>query len=142
VTITSRTRSPQSGPTPSCCTRWRKSSRQDQPAPQGNQGLDAARYVPWSDAPQLPRFFEDGSPGAPSSPRSAAIGKIALVVNLLTEDNLPSYTTRSPPSSAVTAPWGTWVHRWTAEENRHGIVMRDYLSPPAAVDPDELERFG
>ena len=23
--------------------------------------------------------------------------------------------------------WGTWVHRWTAEEGRHGIAIRDYL---------------
>ena len=24
-------------------------------------------------------------------------------------------------------PWGYWVNRWTAEENRHGISIRDYL---------------
>ncbi|MGH1556046.1 acyl-ACP desaturase [Streptomyces sp. L7] len=37
--------------------------------------------------------------------------------------------------------WGTWVHRWTAEEGRHGIVMRDYLLASRAVDPDKLEAF-
>ncbi len=37
--------------------------------------------------------------------------------------------------------WGTWVHRWTAEEGRHGIVMRDYLLTSRAVDPDKLEQF-
>ena len=36
--------------------------------------------------------------------------------------------------------WGTWVHRWTAEEGRHSICMRDYLLVTRAVDPVELER--
>jgi Fatty acid desaturase len=22
--------------------------------------------------------------------------------------------------------WGTWIGRWTAEEGRHGIAIRDY----------------
>lgn len=33
------------------------------------------------------------------------------------------------------------MHRWTAEEGRHGIVMRDYLLTSRAVDPDKLEQF-
>ena len=37
--------------------------------------------------------------------------------------------------------WGTWVNRWTAEENRHGIALRDYLVVTRAVDPVELERL-
>jgi acyl-[acyl-carrier-protein] desaturase len=32
------------------------------------------------------------------------------------------------------------VHRWTAEEGRHGIAIRDYLLATRAVDPVELER--
>jgi acyl-[acyl-carrier-protein] desaturase len=32
------------------------------------------------------------------------------------------------------------VHRWTAEEGRHGIALRDYLTVTRAVDPVELER--
>jgi acyl-[acyl-carrier-protein] desaturase len=36
--------------------------------------------------------------------------------------------------------WGTWVHRWTAEEGRHGIAIRDYLLATRAVDPIALER--
>ena len=31
-------------------------------------------------------------------------------------------------------------HRWTAEEGRHGIAIRDYLLVTRAVDPVELER--
>jgi acyl-[acyl-carrier-protein] desaturase len=32
------------------------------------------------------------------------------------------------------------VHRWTAEEGRHGIAIRDYLTVSRAVDPIALER--
>jgi acyl-[acyl-carrier-protein] desaturase len=37
--------------------------------------------------------------------------------------------------------WGTWVNRWTAEENRHGIALRDYLVVTRAIDPVELEKL-
>ncbi|PWQ89270.1 acyl-ACP desaturase, partial [Enterococcus faecium] len=36
-------------------------------------------------------------------------------------------------------PWGFWVNRWTAEETRHGIALRDYLIVTRNVDPVELE---
>ena len=32
------------------------------------------------------------------------------------------------------------MHRWTAEEGRHGIAIRDYLTVTRAVDPVALER--
>ena len=35
--------------------------------------------------------------------------------------------------------WGNWINRWTAEESRHGIVLRDYLMATRGVDPNELE---
>jgi acyl-[acyl-carrier-protein] desaturase len=37
--------------------------------------------------------------------------------------------------------WGQWVNRWTAEENRHGIALRDYLVVTRAVDPVQLEEL-
>ncbi len=63
------------------------------------------------------------------------------MVNLLTEDNLPSYHHEIASLFGRDGAWGTWVHRWTAEEGRHGIVMRDYLLTSRAVDPDKLEQF-
>ncbi|WP_329125895.1 acyl-ACP desaturase [Streptomyces sp. NBC_01465] len=98
-------------------------------------------YVPWGDARNFPGFFEDGVAWEPEQSKVSSIGKIALVVNLLTEDNLPSYHHEIATLFGRDGAWGTWVHRWTAEENRHGIVMRDYLLASRAVDPDELERF-
>src|SRR5699024_8599295 len=38
------------------------------------------------------------------------------------------------------AAWGSWVHRWTAEEGRHGYAIRDYLLVKRAVDPVALEQ--
>jgi acyl-[acyl-carrier-protein] desaturase len=68
------------------------------------------------------------------------VGRTALIVNLLTEDNLPSYHYEIARVFTRERAWGTWVHRWTAEEGRHGIAIRDYLLATRAVDPDELER--
>jgi acyl-[acyl-carrier-protein] desaturase len=68
------------------------------------------------------------------------VGRIALTLNLLTEDNLPSYHFEIGRMFGRDGAWGTWVHRWTAEEGRHGIAIRDYLMAARAVDPVSLER--
>jgi acyl-[acyl-carrier-protein] desaturase len=97
-------------------------------------------YVPWSDG----RNFDGvmgGEAWAPDQSKVSDVGRIALVVNLLTEDNLPSYHHEIAALFGRDGAWGTWVHRWTAEEGRHGIVMRDYLLTSRAVDPVQLERF-
>jgi acyl-[acyl-carrier-protein] desaturase len=97
-------------------------------------------YVPWSDG----RNFDGvlgGDAWAPEQSTVSDIGRIALVVNLLTEDNLPSYHHEIASLFGRDGAWGTWVHRWTAEEGRHGGVMRDYLLTSRAVDPVQLERF-
>ncbi len=63
----------------------------------------------------------------------------ALVLNLLTEDNLPYYhfsiASQFPKDSAI----GRWTRRWTAEENQHAIVIRDYLMISRNCDPTALE---
>ncbi|WP_329379054.1 acyl-ACP desaturase [Streptomyces sp. NBC_01716] len=98
-------------------------------------------YVPWSDARNFPGFFEDGTAWEAEQSKVTDLGKVALVVNLLTEDNLPSYHHEIASLFGRDGAWGTWVHRWTAEEGRHGIVLRDYLLASRAVDPDRLEQF-
>lgn len=64
----------------------------------------------------------------------------ALVVNLLTEDNLPYYFRSVERMFGKEGPWGTWVRRWTAEEGRHSMVIYGYLTVTRAVDPVALER--
>ncbi|MDX6206120.1 MAG: acyl-[acyl-carrier-protein] desaturase [Frankiales bacterium] len=92
-------------------------------------------YVPWS----LGRDF-DGDPYDVSQSRLSAPARVAMEVNLLTEDNLPSYHREIATMFGRDGAWGTWVHRWTAEEGRHAYVMRDYLLVTRGVDPAELER--
>jgi acyl-[acyl-carrier-protein] desaturase len=64
----------------------------------------------------------------------------ALIVNLLTEDNLPYYTTEITRLFGLDHAWGAWNRRWTAEEGRHAIVIRDYLTVTGSCDPYVLER--
>ena len=64
----------------------------------------------------------------------------ALFVNLLTEDNLPYYFSTINRMFGADGAWGTWARRWTAEEGRHSIAIRDYLMVTRLLDPRELER--
>ncbi|MFF4573281.1 acyl-ACP desaturase [Streptomyces sp. NPDC001410] len=96
-------------------------------------------YVPWSQG----RDFDGPLGGEPWSPEQSPlteVGRVALVVNLLTEDNLPSYHHEIATLFGRDGAWGTWVHRWTAEEARHSMVLRDYLLATRAVDPAALEQ--
>jgi acyl-[acyl-carrier-protein] desaturase len=96
-------------------------------------------YVPWSEG----RNFDGvlgGEPWSVEQSKVPGIARTALVLNLLTEDNLPSYHYEIAAIFGRDGAWGEWVHRWTAEEGRHGAVIRDYLLTTRAVDPVELER--
>jgi acyl-[acyl-carrier-protein] desaturase len=96
-------------------------------------------YVPWSDG----RTFDGllgGEAWTPEDSTLPDVARTALIVNLLTEDNLPSYHHEIASLFGRDGAWGTWVHRWTAEEGRHGIAIRDYLTVTRAVDPIALER--
>jgi len=93
-------------------------------------------YVPYSQG----RDF-DLEPWTPDQPRLTGVAQLAFEVNLLTEDNLPSYhyEIRRMFGKRDSA-WMNWVHRWTAEEGRHAIVLRDYLVVTRNIDPVQLER--
>ena len=91
--------------------------------------------VPWSRG----RDFEPGYEwDAEEFPLPRAV-RSALLVNLLTEDNLPYYFATI---DRVLAHEGfrEWSRRWTAEEMRHAMVIRDYLTVTRALDPNALER--
>jgi acyl-[acyl-carrier-protein] desaturase len=64
----------------------------------------------------------------------------ALFVNVLTEDNLPYYFASISHLFGRNGAWGYWTRRWTAEEGRHSIVLRDYLITSGHIDPVTLER--
>ncbi len=64
----------------------------------------------------------------------------SLIVNLLTEDNLPYYFRTIERMFGADGIWGTWARRWTAEEGRHSMAIYGYLMVTRAVDPVDLER--
>ena len=95
-------------------------------------------YVPWSEG----RTFAgplNGDAWEAKDSKLTPIAQDSLILNLLTEDNLPSYHTEIAVSMSRDGAWNSWLNRWTAEEGRHGIVLRDYLMATRGVDPDELE---
>ncbi|MEU2059706.1 acyl-ACP desaturase [Streptomyces sp. NPDC013455] len=97
-------------------------------------------YVPWDRGRNFGGVL-GGEEWSPEQSRLSEIARTALVVNLLTEDNLPSYHHSRAELFGLEGTWGEWLHRWTAEEGRHSIAIRDYLLTSRAVDPVELERL-
>jgi acyl-[acyl-carrier-protein] desaturase len=95
-------------------------------------------YVPWSRGRDF--AFLGGSDWVPEESALDPVARTAMVVNLLTEDNLPSYHREIATRFGRDGAWGQWVGRWTAEEGRHGIALRDYLVVTRGVDPVALER--
>ncbi len=94
-------------------------------------------YVPWDDGRNFAML--GGTDWAPEQSRLSEVAKAALITNLLTEDNLPSYHREISENFSRDGAWGTWVGRWTAEEARHSAVLRDYLVVTRGVDPVALE---
>lgn len=65
--------------------------------------------------------------------------RTSLVLNLLTEDNLPYYHALIEKYMPDTSAFNKWNHLWTAEEGQHAIGIRSYLLTSRNCDPDELE---
>jgi acyl-[acyl-carrier-protein] desaturase len=96
-------------------------------------------YIPWSDGKNY--YALGGQDWHPEQSKLTEVAQVSMLQNLLTEDNLPSYHREIAMNFSMDGPWGFWVNRWTAEENRHGIALRDYLVVTRAIDPLELEEL-
>ncbi|MFE3055408.1 acyl-ACP desaturase [Nocardia sp. NPDC059239] len=95
-------------------------------------------YVPWDDGRNFQ--FLGGTDWEPAQSDLSEVAKTALTVSVLIADNLPAYH-REVGKYLRSGPWWRWVGRWTAEENRHEILIRNYLMVTRAVDPVALERM-
>jgi acyl-[acyl-carrier-protein] desaturase len=92
-------------------------------------------FIPY----RLGRDF-DREPWTPDQPRLTGVAQVAFEVGLLTEDNLPSYHRLIHGMFGNgDGAWLSWIGRWTAEEGRHAIVLRDYLTVTRNIDPVLLE---
>ena len=72
---------------------------------------------------------------------------VVLVGDMITEDALPTYQTMintldgvRDETGASASPWAKWTRSWTAEENRHGDLLRTYLYLSGRVDMRMIER--
>jgi acyl-[acyl-carrier-protein] desaturase len=92
-------------------------------------------FVPW----ELGRDFKSGRDWDPSEVPLPDSVRSALFVNLLTEDNLPYYFQAIDRMFGRTGVWREWSHRWVAEEARHSIALRDFMTVTRALDPKMVE---
>ncbi|SIM27060.1 acyl-ACP desaturase [Mycobacteroides abscessus] len=76
-------------------------------------------YIPWSDGKNYKAL--GGQDWDPEQCKLSEVARVAMVTNLLTEDNLPAYHREIAMNFTMDGPWGTWVTR--------------------SVDPVELEKL-
>ncbi len=73
--------------------------------------------------------------GIPDSARAA------LALNMLTEEGLPHFHRLLAVYLGDDSHWRDWNNLWTAEEDRHGVVLRDYIRDTRLVDQRRLEEM-
>ncbi|WP_299490314.1 acyl-ACP desaturase, partial [uncultured Gordonia sp.] len=94
-------------------------------------------WVPWDAGRNF--AFLGGEDWDPSDSTMSDEAKAALMALLLLKDNLPSYHRVLAMFFPAFSDWRALVGTWTAEDNRHAIVLRDYLVVTRAVDPVDAE---
>jgi acyl-[acyl-carrier-protein] desaturase len=68
-------------------------------------------------------------------------GRVALALNLLTEEGLPHFHRLLAAYLGGDTFWSKWTNLWTAEEDRHGAVLHDYARDSRILDNPVLERM-
>lgn len=94
----------------------------------------AHEFVPWE---QGRSFIAE--PWDPSQATVSPEVRTALVLNLLTEDNLPYYHAEIADRLPKGGAFAEWTNLWTAEEGQHAIALRSYLLTSRNADPRSLE---
>lgn len=67
--------------------------------------------------------------------------RAALALNLLTEEGLPHFHRLLAVYLGNDSYWQQWNNLWTAEEDRHGAVLRDYVRDARVIDQRRLEEM-
>ncbi len=81
----------------------------------------------------------EARPWAPEDYPVAEGVRSSIYVNLLTEDNLPYYTDSILSHAPERHPIRDWSYQWTMEENRHSMIMRDWVHVSRCINPTLLE---
>jgi acyl-[acyl-carrier-protein] desaturase len=66
---------------------------------------------------------------------------VALALNLLTEEGLPHFHRLIATHFGSGNAWSEWNNVWTAEEDRHGCAIRDYVRDARLYRMTALERL-
>ena len=67
--------------------------------------------------------------------------RVALALNTLTEEGLPHFHRLLAVYLGSDSFWSRWINLWTAEEDRHGAIMHDYIRDSRILNTPELERM-
>lgn len=94
----------------------------------------AHEYVPWESGRSFVEEEWD-----PSQATLSPEVRTSLVLNLLTEDNLPYYHAEIAARLPKGGAYADWANLWTAEEGQHSIALRSYLLTSRNCDPRALE---
>ena len=90
---------------------------------------------PWMPSEMIPNDYQSGD----ILPEDVAM----LVLNLLTEEGLPHYVALIAKHIGQDGAFAKWTLRWTAEEDRHGVVLHDamraFLSGEQMVAVERLQ---
>jgi acyl-[acyl-carrier-protein] desaturase len=81
------------------------------------------------------RRLRDAARGIPDTAR------VALALNLITEEGLPHFHRLIASHMGNDSPWRDWNYLWTAEEDRHGCALRDYVREARLFNMRELEQL-
>ena len=67
--------------------------------------------------------------------------RVALALNILTEEGLPHFHRLIAENLGSRTFWNAWNNLWTAEEDRHGNILRDYVRDTRLLNFSVLERL-
>lgn len=67
--------------------------------------------------------------------------RVALTLNILTEEGLPHFHRLIAHALGEEPTWREWNGLWTAEEDRHGNILRDYIRDSRLLKFSTLERL-
>lgn len=65
--------------------------------------------------------------------------RVAVAINLLTEEGLPHFHRIIAKHLGDESFWASWNNMWTAEEDRHGCVLRDYARDSRLFNFKQIE---
>lgn len=93
--------------------------------------------VPWEEGRNF--AFLGGDDWVPGEAKDTEQVRAALLALALTKDNLPSHHRLLAVYMGPHGVWGPIIGGFTAEDNRHGIVLRDFAVVTRMVDPLDFE---